>query len=159
PPSIYCRPPEGMAAASSGRRRGRGACHVKGRARKKTRTAKSRHGRAKSAAPLASGEDSRHPPVPAGAPRQRLYQVTPRHLQLLVELDRLFPDLAPILDVAAFRPGMESVETISVALLASLIRRPERPVFLAFSEINSERILDHIEQRLEAGAWSLDSHD
>lgn len=132
---------------------------MKGRRRRTTRTAKSRRGRAKSAAPPAAGDDSRDSTGFRGAPRQRLYQVTPRHLQLLAELDRLFPDLAPILDVAAFRPGMESVETISVALLASLIRRPERPVFLAFSEINSERILDHIEQRLDSGAWSLDSHD
>ena len=132
---------------------------MKGRARRTTRTAKPRRGRAKSAASPAKAGASRDSRTFRGPPRQRLYQLTPRHLQLLAELDRLFPDLAPILDVSSIRPGMESVETISAALLSSLIRRPERPVFLAFSEINSERILDHIEQRLDAGAWSLDAQD
>lgn len=132
---------------------------MKGRARKSTRTAKLRRGRAKSAAPPASARELSRSAALDGIPRQRLYQITLRHLQLVAELDRLFPDLAPILDVASLRPGMESVETISSALLASLIRRPERPVFLAFGEINSERILDHIEQRLDAGAWSLHAYD
>jgi DNA-directed RNA polymerase specialized sigma24 family protein len=128
---------------------------VKGRARKPTRTEKPRRGRAKRAVPPAH---SRHWPANPPA-RHRLYQVTPRHLQLLAELDRLFPDLAPIIDLRALRPGMESVETISATLLGTLIRRADRPVFLAFSEINSERILDHIQQQLDAGAWSLDAHD
>lgn len=132
---------------------------MKGRARRTTRTAKTRRGRAKTAVPQAPAGDLGEAAALRSSRRQRLYQVTSHHLQLVAELDRLFPDLAPILDVASLRPGMESVETISVALLASLIRRPERPVFLAFSEINSERILDHIEQRLDAGAWSLDAHD
>lgn len=85
-----------------------------------------------------------------------LFQITPRHLQLLAELDRLFPEQAPIVDLQALGPGMESVETISRALMRSMIRRTERPVFLAFGEINSERMLDYIEKQLESGAWSLD---
>jgi hypothetical protein len=130
---------------------------VKGRARKSTRTEKLRRGRAKSAVPPARSIDWSAPHATNASPRQRLYQVTPRHLQLLAELDLLFPDLAPIIDLASFRPGMESVETISVALLSSLIRRSERSVFLAFGEINSERTVDHIQARLDAGAWSLDA--
>jgi len=140
---------------------------VKERARKPTRTEKPRRGRATRAVPPAPSThgSATHAaratptPFPNVAPRQRLYQMTPRHLQLLAELDRLFPDLAPILDLGSFHPGIESVETISVALLSSLIRRAERSVFLAFGEINSERILDHIEARLDAGAWALDPHE
>jgi DNA-directed RNA polymerase specialized sigma24 family protein len=85
-----------------------------------------------------------------------LFQITPRHLQLLAELDRLFPDRAPIVDLQALGPGMESIETISCALMQSMVRRIDRPVFLAFGEINSERMLDYIEKQLESGAWSLD---
>jgi DNA-directed RNA polymerase specialized sigma24 family protein len=91
-----------------------------------------------------------------GSRARPLFQITPRHLQLLAELDRLFPDQAPIVDLHALGPGMESVETISRVLMQSMIRRTERPVFLAFGEINSERMLDYIEKQLESGAWSLD---
>jgi len=94
----------------------------------------------------------------SGRPR-RLFQVTPRHLQLIAEIDRLFPDLAPIVDLRALGPGTESIETISRALMQSMVRRLERPVFLAFGEINSERMIDYIEEQLESGAWSLDAHE
>jgi DNA-directed RNA polymerase specialized sigma24 family protein len=88
-----------------------------------------------------------------------LYQLSPRHLLVLKELDRLFPDLAPIVDFAALDPGVESVESVARLLLEILAQRFERPVFLAFGEINSERLLDHIERKIVAGALPLSAQE
>jgi len=92
-------------------------------------------------------------------PPRSLYQLSPRHLLVLKELDRLFPDLAPIVDFESLDPGVESVESIARLLLEILAQRFERPVFLAFGEINSERLLDHIEQQITAGALPLSAQE
>jgi hypothetical protein len=92
------------------------------------------------------------------APRL-LFQLSPRHLLVLKELDRLFPELAPIVDFHDLDPGVESVESVARLLLDLLIRHFDRPVFLAFGEINSERLIDRIEQQIVAGALPLSAHE
>lgn len=92
-------------------------------------------------------------------PDRPLFQLSSRHLLVLKELDRLFPGLAPIVDFEGLDPGVESVESVARLLLDLLIQRFERPVFLAFGEINSERLLDHIERRIESGALPLSARE
>ena len=143
--------------ADRGRLGSKGEPPLKRRVRRSKRTKRPRRDRA--SAGLAATTPGEGVASSLGGRPRRLFQVTPRHLQLLAELDRLFPDQAPIVDLRALGPGSESIETISDALLQSMILRLERPVFLAFGEINSERIIDYIEEQLEAGAWSLDPHE
>jgi hypothetical protein len=130
---------------------------LKRRVRRSKRTKRPRRDRASANLAATTSGEGVASSLTGGA--RRLFQVTPRHLQLLAELDRLFPEQAPIVDLRALGPGTESIETISDALLRSMLRRLERPVFLAFGEINSERLIDFIEEQLEAGAWSLDPHE
>src|SRR5882672_1768416 len=140
--------------ADRGRGGSKGEPPVKRRVRTSTRSKRPRRLRP----PAKAGAETRRGGVASSSSSRArpLFQITPRHLQLLAELDRLFPDQAPIVDLQTLGPGMESIETISRVLMHSMIRRIERPVFLAFGEINSERMLDYIEKQLESGAWSLD---
>jgi DNA-directed RNA polymerase specialized sigma24 family protein len=143
--------------ADRGRIGSKGEPPLKRRVRRSKRTKRPRRDRASASLAATTPGEGVASSLRGGA--RRLFQVTPRHLQLLAELDRLFPDQAPIVDLRALGPGTESIETISDALLRSMLQRLERPVFLAFGEINSERLIDFIEEQLEAGAWSLDPHE
>src|SRR4029450_10539976 len=71
------------------------------------------------------------------------------------ELDRLFPDRAPIVDFAAIPPGAESVELVSRHLYEALKRGFEHPGFVALCHLNSERLLDAIRVILDRGALPL----
>src|SRR5262245_33689667 len=115
-------------------------------ARKGRRSSRSRRDRA---GPGAAGD------VPARE-RGRVFVLRSEHLALLAELDRIFPELAPIVDFSRLAPGSESIEVVSHALLAVLQRRFEQPLFLAFCQINSERALDGIVRILDRGAYPFD---
>jgi len=92
----------------------------------------------------------------AKAPRT-VYLLKPEHLELVHELDRLFPDLAPVVDFGAMAPGAESVELVSQQIAALLERRFEQPLFMAFCHVNSERLLAVIQQQIDDGALPFDA--
>ena len=85
----------------------------------------------------------------------KLYHFRTAQLALVRELDRLFPDRAPLLDLDALAPGSESVETVSAVLLEDFRRHGEPQVFLVFGKLNAERVLDYIDHRLAQNGWPL----
>jgi hypothetical protein len=88
------------------------------------------------------------------APR-RVYPLKQEHLQLIAELDRLFPDRAPFVDFGAVPAGAESVEWVTRRLYIALQSSFEQPLFVAFCHVNAERMLDRIGFVLERGAYPL----
>jgi DNA-directed RNA polymerase specialized sigma24 family protein len=104
-----------------------------------------------------SGDAEPQSRAAAGWPRLpgRLYLLRPEHLAVLAELDRLFPSRAPFVDFANIAPGAESVETVSTQLYRALEAGFEQPLFLAFCNINAERLLDAIGAILDRGAYPL----
>lgn len=79
---------------------------------------------------------------------RRVYTFSETHLSLLVELDRLLPKSAPVVDFEAVPPGVESIESVSVRLLERYLELGEQAVCFAFCRLNSDRLLDHIEDEL-----------
>lgn len=91
----------------------------------------------------------------AGRPPGRFYSLKAEHLELLAELDRLFPARAPFVDLAHVPAGAESVEVVARTLYSALHEHFEQPVFVAFCHVNAERMLDAIDAILERGAYPL----
>lgn len=89
----------------------------------------------------------------------RIYQLRPEHFAILSELDRLFPQRAPIVEMACIPPGAESVETVAAQLFEALKERFEQPLFVAFCNVNAERVLDAIAAILDRGAFPLARDD
>ncbi len=86
----------------------------------------------------------------------RVHQITDRHFQLVAELERLHPEAAPIIHYHEMAPGSESIETVSVQLYQRLRKTVIDPLFVAFCHLNSERLIDYLEHRLELDALPLD---
>ncbi len=85
-----------------------------------------------------------------------MHRVLDRHLQLVAELERLHPEVAPLIDYKSLPPGTESVETLSIQLFQRLKNELEDPVFMAFCHLNSERLIDYLDHKVEQGAFPLD---
>jgi hypothetical protein len=88
---------------------------------------------------------------------RKVYLLTREHLAVLHELDRLFPDLAPVLDLGGMRLGAESVDLVSQKLAEVLARRFEQPLFMAFCQVNSERLQDVIQGAIDEEAAPFDA--
>ncbi len=95
--------------------------------------------------------------VPVERASRKAYLLKPEHLDLIRELDRLFPDLAPVVDFAGMAPGAESVDLVSSQLAGVLERRFEQPLFMAFCHLNSERVIDAIQRQIDDEALPFDA--
>jgi DNA-directed RNA polymerase specialized sigma24 family protein len=88
-------------------------------------------------------------------PIGRVYSLKAEHVELLGELDRLFPERAPVVDFGSIPLGSESVEVVAQRLHAALLSRFEQPLFVAFCHVNAERLLDAIAHMIDRGAYPL----
>jgi DNA-directed RNA polymerase specialized sigma24 family protein len=105
-------------------------------------------GRSKQTIPWKASLDSIRPdPV--------LYAIQQKHYDIILEVEKLFPELAPVVDFSRIPPGAESIETLSQELYRRLRRRFHDQLFMAFCELNSERMIGYFATVIDYGAYPL----
>ncbi len=88
---------------------------------------------------------------------EHLYLPNEAHFRIIREVERLHPECAPLIDYSSIAPGTESIEVLSLQLYKRLrsAQSVEQPVFMAFCQLNAERLTGYIDARLEEGAYPL----
>lgn len=97
-----------------------------------------------------------HPRVRPGAMLSRQYFVCEDHVELIKEVERLSPELAPVFDWDEIPPGSESIETLSHSLYRRMQKSLDHRLFMLFAKLNGERLTDYMDCRLKQTCYPLD---